>query len=422
MIIPTVEPAINRGIKAVGVGKKGSRHLSPELAQEILEQLRAGKASAAAQGAFFAGLISKGVSPDETILEQAFTPGTFANSERLVKTIAGDAPEFVQNICIRILKQETLDRETAYRLGKFLFSNQQGDGARGLVASFLRVRYETADEYEGLLQAMQETLTQPFRNRISSGPPVLQLAEPFDGVDHSYMITPLIGACLQKLNYRVVHLIGRNSGPKFVFNLADLIRGLNVPFAKGTNDLAAPAPSPFGWFFHQADMAPAVDRWVELRHQTIKRPFLATLERFLNPADARIMAASAFHPPYGEKMLTAGERAGFPGILIIRNGIEGSLAFPLKREVRLLCSARQKDGSYQRHEIIFDAGEFSGYVETEEKLENPSLDENVRLVQNYLASSSTDNALFDRRVKATAEGFRLAVEWLEKNMIDERSP
>jgi hypothetical protein len=128
------------------------------------------------------------------------------------------------------------------------------------------------------------------------------------------------------------------------------------------------------------------------------------------------MAASAFHPPYGEKMLTVAERTGFPGIIIIRNGIEGTMAFPLKREVRLLCSARQTDGTYRRHEIIFDAGEFSGYVETEEKLENPSLDENIRLIQNYLTSAKTDNPLFDRRVNATGEGFRQALDWLEKNI------
>jgi len=58
------------------------------------------------------------------------------------------------------------------------------------------------------------------------------------------------------------------------------------------------------------------------------------------------LIASAFHPPYGEKMMTIAERAGFKGIIIVRNGIEGTIAFPLLREVKLLLSSRQEDGSF----------------------------------------------------------------------------
>ena len=185
--------------------------------------------------------------------------------------------------------------------------------------------------------------------------------------------------------------------------------------AKGNSDLGRWS-SDFGWFINQPDLSPAIDRWVELRLQIIKRPFLATLERFLNPAGARIMAASAFHPPYGEKMLTIAEGAGVPGIIIIRNGIEGTMAFPLKREVRILCSARQAGGKYLRWEIIFNAEQYSGYVGTEEKLEHPSVDENIQLIENYWRDQKTDNELFDRRVSATCEGFRQAVDWLGKNV------
>src|SRR3989338_6896958 len=101
-------------------------------------------------------------------------------------------------------------------------------------------------------------------------------------------------------------------------------------------------------------MSKRMDRWVELRRQIIKRPFLATLERFVNPVSAQSIIASAFHPPYSEKMAFACEDAGFPGIIIIRNGMEGTLAFPLMREVNILCSVQQKDGTYVRGIIKFD--------------------------------------------------------------------
>ena len=78
-------------------------------------------------------------------------------TSQLLDAITSDAPEFVQWVCRQLLMGHTLDRQTAYDLGKFLFFDEPGDAARGWVASFLRVRYETDDEYEGLLQAIEGT-------------------------------------------------------------------------------------------------------------------------------------------------------------------------------------------------------------------------------------------------------------------------
>jgi anthranilate phosphoribosyltransferase len=401
IVLDPNEPAINRGIKTVGIGKKGSKPLTPELALEILGELKSGKVSDAAKGAFFAGLCAKGIEPQEEILEQAFAPGIF-----------NDAPAFVQWVCRQLSAGHTLDKQTAYDLGKFLFSDEPGDAARGWAASFLRVRYETDDEYEGLLQAMEDTLEPAFKVLPLKGDPIIQIAEPFDGVDHSYMITPLVGHGLQAQGgYRVVHQVGRNSGPKSDMNLWDIARALGVKPALSNLDLQA-GNFGLGSFFYQSQMSRALDRWVELRRQIIKRPFLATLERFINPLKADILIASAFHPPYGEKMMTLAERAGFKGVIIVRNGIEGTIAFPLLREVKLLLSARQKDGSFKRHEMII---ENTPCVDSEEMIEKPKASDNAKLIETYLKSGATGNKYFNLRVKITCEGLDQALMWLKEN-------
>ncbi len=408
IVLDPHEPAIVRGIKTVGVGKKGSKPLTAQLAREIVEDLKAGKVAPVAQGAFWAGLLAKGLQPQEEMLSEAFAPGVLKDARQLVGVIAADAPEFVRWVCVQLLSGHTLDQQTAYDLGKFLFSNEAGDGARGLVASLLRVRYETDEEYEGLLQAIGETLVPAFTNPAPPGAAMVQLAEPFDGVDHSYMITPLIGQYLQTLGYRAVHMVGKNSGPKLEMNLWDIAQALGEKAAAGNGDLANPAPR-MGWFFHQSLMSVALDRWVDLRRATVKRPFLSTLERFINPLKADILVASAFHPPYGEKMLTIAERAGFPGVIIVRNGIEGTMAFPLLRPVKMLLSAKGKDGQYRRHEMILD---MVGGVEAEERIDKPQAVDNARLIESYLKRASSGNKHFDLRVKATCEGLKLAMEWV----------
>jgi anthranilate phosphoribosyltransferase len=400
IVLDPNEPAIIRGIKTVGIGKKGSKPLTPELALEIADDLRSGKVSDAAKGAFFAGLSAKGIEPQEKILEEILAPGIF-----------NDASPFVQWVCRQLSSGHTLDRQTACDLGKFLFSDEPGDTARGWVASYLRVRYETDDEYEGILLAMDETLEPPFKIPAPAGDPIIQIAEPFDGVDHSYMITPLIGQALRSQDYRVVHQVGRNSGPKSDMNLWDIAQALGEKPASSNADLSLDGPA-YGWFFHQSLMSKALDRWVDLRHQIIKRPFLATLERFFNPLKADILIASAFHPPYGEKMMTIAERAGFKGIIIVRNGIEGTIAFPLLREVKLLLSARQKDGIFRREELII---ENTPFIDTEEMIGKPKAPDNAGLIKAYSRSGTSGNMNFDLRVKMTREGLDQALTWLGKN-------
>lgn len=413
----TIDPAINRGIKAVGVGKKGSKDLTAELAREILDDLKAGQVTDAAKGAFFAALSIKGVTPEEMALAEFFPDGTLSNPRLLAYTIAHDAPEFVKESCAAVLEQKELTRESAYQLGKFLLSDQPGDGARGLIASALRVRYETADEYEGLLLSLQDTIAGPFQVPVPDGDPVIQIAEPFDGVDHNYMLTPCVAQAIQQLSYRVISLVGKNSGPKDGINLYDIVRELNLPFLPGNRRLGLARKPAGGWFIDQKDLAPPLNRWVTLRRQTIKRPFLATLEKFLNPCQARILITSAFHGVYGEKMATIAERAGFPGTIVVRNGIEGTIAFPLTRAVKMLCSARKKDGSYQREEIVFDPMAFLGFeIPVEEKLDRPSLTENAKLIQTFLKKKETPHEQFNHRVAVTCAGLKQALDWVEAHL------
>ena len=74
----------------------------------------------------------------------------------------------------------------------------------------------------------------------------------------------------------------------------------------------------------------------------MKRPGLATAEKFVDTAGCSLFVSSAFHPPYTEKMADIAEGLGIPAAIILRRGLEGSLAFPVsgKRTAEVLCSVR----------------------------------------------------------------------------------
>jgi anthranilate phosphoribosyltransferase len=401
-----------QGIKAVGIGKRGSKPLEQPLIQDIINELKNQEVSNAAKGAFFGALYYKGLTEYEKQLKQILP---IDDAGRLIEALSPEVPNYVKDYGRRLLNKEELNKDEAKKLCQFLMSDLPGDAARGMAASILRVRYETLDEYEGLLEGISETFEPRFKNAVPTGRPIIQISEPFDGVDHSNMITPLLTDYLQNLDYRIVSLVGRNSGPKHGYNLLDIVNSLKGQFLKDPKELNADKPA-FGFYIHQAEISKAMDHWVDIRRQIIKRPFMSVLERFVNPVKADIALASAFHPPYGEKMLSIAERAGFLNIIIIRNGIEGGVAFPLKRPAKILCSKKGDNGKYNRHEFEFWAEEeFKLNIAVEERLGNPSLENNVALIEQYKNKGKTDNDLFNLRVKATCHGIHMALEWLNQS-------
>jgi len=117
-------------------------------------------------------------------------------------------------------------------------------------------------------------------------------------------------------------------------------------------------------------------------------------------------------------MLTPAERAGFRGIIIVRNGLEGTTAFPLIRRTKILCSSSTGKQGYVRHEIEFDAASLlSQPITVEEKLVPPSLEINTKLVKTFKQQGKTDNPLFDSRIKVTCTGIHDAIKWIRQNWI-----
>lgn len=411
--------ATQEGIKTVGVGRKGSRPLDGDLIRRIRAEWQAGEVPDSVKGAFLAGLIMKGPTPEERSLEDCFQGASLDDPLAVTAYLAAGAPDAIRDICRRLLSKQELSLDEAQQLGIYLFGPEAPEALCGLVASLLRVRYETPDEYEGLLGSMTHTFRPEFRRPVPDGRPVVAVADPFDGASRTYGITPLVMRRLQALGHRVVGLCGRNSGPKYGHNLKDLAAGLNARFLKANAELTN-EPQPFGWYLDQADLSPALDRWVDIRRLIIKRPFLATLERFVDPCRAAVMIGSAFHPPYGDKMLTICERAGFPAAIIVRNGMEGSIAFPLLRQARVLGSVRTKQGDYLRQEFIFDPKDMlPSLPAVEERRELPDIAENIRLIREFAEHGRTTEPLFDDRVRTTAAGLERVLGWIRSHQEGE---
>ncbi|MCC9138306.1 anthranilate phosphoribosyltransferase [Pontibacter silvestris] len=404
-----------QGIKVIGIGKHGSKPLTDFLLDEIIKYVRSGDVVPIQKGAFYGALMAKGPTEKEQQLLRDGTGASFYHEEQLYDSLCADSPEDMQEIGVKLLRKEFLTVSEAQKLGNYMFSDLPGETFRGMAASMLRIRYESDEEYQGLMAAANLTFKPGFHDTVPVTKSAIQLAEPFDGVEHSYMITPLLAKALQKAGYPVIVSMGRSAGPKLSLNTLDIYRALNGKFLQSNHDLIEEAPL-FGWALDQEVLSPALDEWVERRRLIFKRPFLATLEKVLNPCKAKILITSVFHITYMEKMIKLADMAGFSGVIILKRGLEGTLAPSLAKASGILCAARQLDGTYATQAFDADAEAFVAYrAESDDNVVPLHLEDNLRLIQQYTEQGFTGNKDFDNRINLAIALYKAGVEWITEN-------
>ncbi|MCB0367635.1 MAG: hypothetical protein H6624_01840 [Bdellovibrionaceae bacterium] len=395
-------PALVNGLGYVGTGKRGSDTCPPDVITSILTEARQTPPPANTLGAFFGGLWMKGVANEELAFEALLGQGALKDSQALLSYFSQGVPKKVLQQTKELMDGKIMNRAEAREMGEFLFSDSPGDSLRTLIATILRVRYASPEEYAGLLDVIASQYPPAFCEPVPEGKPIIQLAEPFDGVERSWILTPILMRDLTELGYRVVALCGRNPGPKKGYNLLDVAESLaESRFLKSNSQLGE--ENSYGWFLRQSDVAPSLDRWVEIRHQMKKRPSLATLEKYVSPFKADIFIGSAFHHNFGDKMGEIGECLKIPKVIVTFKTVEGSLGPSLGRATKIFTSDLESSGEYRHEEFDFKVEDFGLTNTPDPKDFTPGLEKNCELIRNYFATGESGDAYFDQRVTAARE-------------------
>ncbi len=414
---PLRNTVLANAIRAIGIGKHGSKPLPVEWIADCKTDFISPTVNHAQAGAFFGALSVKSKhNADELELLD------FCN-EKITDGITIFHLKSYQNILIpveltalanKLLARENLSIEEAIMLGNYIFSvDKSFDFIRGISASVMRVRYETDEELAGFYEVLKNNYSKEI-NAFSFNPDQLkiQLAEPFDGADHSPIITPLLAKYLAINNYLPIIITGKNPGPKFNLNLFDIINNLNVENNTSSNfDLGS-----FSKIINCSLLSNSWDYWLNIRFATIKRPFLSTIEKIFNPLKADVLISSVYHITYQEKMVSLSFMAGFKGAIVMKRGLEGSLTPNTSKGCGILCAVKKDDGTIIK--TIFDMShpDMQEYISDEEiAIENLTLEENRNWIINYNTNNKSENAVFINYVKAAEKLYGLGLNWLKEN-------
>ena len=332
--------SLSEAIKSVAVGKTGSRNIEKNDSISIVEEIKTGSADPVKVAALFTALKVKGIADGEKPLIEYLGHDAFKDSALFLVNIGQyQGANTFHTIFDKLLNEEVLTSDEQETVSKIVFDTNIPEPLRVIFTTVLRMNYAPAEQYASLYRELMKTINPGFQNPWPGGVPVLQFAEPFDGVSHSHLLTPLLMNHFQK-RFRCFAMVGRSSGPKFGNNLLDISReierqtGGGVKYIHTSSDSLDLKPV-FGYYLDQKLLSETLDDWVDLRIRMQKRPFMATLEKYINPFKSKCLISSAFHGPFGEKMIEIAEHLGFESAIIIRKGREGSLSFSLSKPVEV---------------------------------------------------------------------------------------
>ncbi len=385
--------ALEEGILNVAIGKYGSKEISYELAEKILKNFNHSDISPILKGAFLGALFLKGFqSEGEKLIQKELQ---IFSAEDILSNFCNSHQEN-KVLLTKLLNYQNLNYEEAYHIGKFLFSNEVIDSHSfdfeiGLISTILRFRYETHEEYCGLYKAIEELYFFSWNKKIKEDHRFIIITEPFDGLENNYFYTPLLGKMLIEKGWIPFFIVSDNPGPKNNFNLKDLAISLNSKFIEYPEQIEENLKNIstwqkedfYGFFIDNRNLSPVFEKWIRIRKLLKKRPFLSTLERIINPVNAKIQIFSAYHPAYLEKVTEILKYKSIPIIIGIRRGEEGSLTFSFNKKYEVMIS--KKLNNYESQQEFF----YEAILEKKNQ-EKTFLEDNHCIIESIFRSQNLD--------------------------------
>ena len=141
----------------------------------------------------------------------------------------------------------------------------------------LRIRYETIEEFTGFLQALEASLKNIFKKNKNTfkknilKKPFIQWAEPMDGFNKSYVLSPLLRNHFLDKGYESLFLCCESSGPKDGLNLKKIGISLGISFVEGREDFLR--KTNWGYFVDLERLYPSFSKWIFFEKKFNKTTF-----------------------------------------------------------------------------------------------------------------------------------------------------
>lgn len=224
-----------------------------------------------------------------------------------------------------------ISREEARQGMRFVLEGAVDPVQAGIFLIALRMKRETDEENQGILEAMLE-VAQRVTAPVDS---IVDLADPYDGFTRTLPASPFLPAVLAACGVPAVSHGVASMGPKYGVTHRQVLAAAGVPVDLAPAQAAERVGDPaVGWaYVDQKAFCPKLHDLSQLRTLIVKRPAITTCEALLGPIRGRVsthLVTGYVHKPYPRIYALLARHAGFDSALIVR-GVEGGVIPSLRQ-------------------------------------------------------------------------------------------
>jgi anthranilate phosphoribosyltransferase len=340
-------------IKRKAVGPRGSKHLAEEDIQAIIPALASEDVNLVSKAVLVASVIILERNVPENRLFKKLKSGQQFLPETLKRLFFKEHSSGFEPVLQKILRAEDLNAEEAKTGLKYLLGPDISDDQKSVFLIGERLKRESSEENAAFLQAMRENV-----NSYSAGVPLLtELADPFDGYCRYPVYTPFTAALLGAMGFPAYCHGVQKAAPKNGNTIHKMLKlaGKN-PLKSADETVEDIENKEIGWgYIDQSVYFPALNDLMGLREKIVKRCFLATLEKLLQPLrspNSNFLVTGFVHTDYRKKLTKLLRNCQSLDRALVVKGMEGSTQIDFRKKAQAI--------------IIQNGETFAGKIETDQ--------------------------------------------------------
>ena len=328
-----LQTAFSSILKRKAIGPNGSRHLNEDDLSVIFPALNSQGVSLASKAVLVTAVVILERNALEDELLKNWKSGARFLPVKLKTVFFEKNSNKFDAILKKILQNEDLNAHEASTGLSYLLDDEIPDYKKGIFLIGQRLKRETFEENAAFLQRMRQAV-HPYSVDV---PLLIDLSDPYDGFRRYPIYTPFVAALLSAMGFPAYCHGTKTVAPKN----GDTIH--KILALAGKNPLKSPEAvikdienQEIGWcYIDQSIYFPVLHNLTDLRENIVKRPFVATLEKLLQPLRSdklNYMVTGFVHSAYKKKLAGLLKNQESLDAALIVKGMEGSTQIDFRKE------------------------------------------------------------------------------------------
>jgi anthranilate phosphoribosyltransferase len=319
-------------LKKKGIGPLGSKSLSEDEVKLATDLLLHSDVSLITKATMLTALLTLEANPYEAaLLAQIKASPKATLPAELGNFIIPDLERTFQNLVNKTIKKEDLNTEEATRAMDFFFDAKEPDYLKAAFLEAQRLKRETFTENQAFFNAMWKRAERITINQQ----PIIHLCDSFDGSNRTRNFSVFVAALIAAAGFRCVVSSIDSVAPKNGITSHQILHNADKKTLLNIEDASTELQN-LGWtYIDQAVSFPALYAMKDLRKEMVKRPFIATFEKLLQPirsSTENYIVTGYTHSHYRQELVNLLKEQKQCTKAIILRGMEGSTHISMNKE------------------------------------------------------------------------------------------